>query len=870
MKKVTGCVIIIFGYFLFGYGTNATENSVPRFTIVSSRSFQTPPSIEVVFPNGIHDELVLDHYKLFKGTTGGHNYLGYLKNSPGSTVAVTGDLSEPDGRMEITLISEHNIDRMFEIDYLGRTKAIPSPLEDGMTSRSITRNRKDVSDDDKKYTEDGDEEVDPIKEAAVYSTEIEPIPSKLKAVIKFGYTEGLVLQLKEEGKPEFPEYIETVMVHAQARYLHPSLGTQIHFEVQEGFLYNANTSWCAEGDLGYAREATNDAQLVDVDATSWYTASGCNGGVAGRGYLSNLCNSLAVTICENLSSYASNGFVLAHELGHNFGMNHDFSTYHGGDDSSCNGQGTMSYDFSAIGFSPCSRYDFEHTYAEEFWGHGCLEDISRPCTEFTCENGGSCTETDNEGFICNCPDSVTGSRCENTTLPTCKGGDDCCSSENKCKEWEGDCDSDSDCNDGLICGYRNCPKKYGYDWDFEDDCCFKPTLEITTTCPARESGTCVFPFYYKGIQYNNCAFSGTSDSYDGVGWCSFDTVYSGSWGYCTSECPSGKCQATSPECYPSRKGQGANGTCVFPFKYDYRTYSSCADPEDYAGVGWCAFDSDYSSGRWGYCTSSCPMAKDDPCDGVVCNIPGETCVNGMCRCGALCSCEGNPSGEFCDPIANQCKCSATVDCEDNHLCDTTDGTCHLCVGGEDCCTNDNQCDVGEGDCDSDSNCKEGLKCGSDNCGKCEKGSTKDCGLWHYWDDCCYDPTKVICTGGDSCCTAEYPCGEGQGDCDSDSQCKEGLKCGTDNCQECLGGVDCSEFESGDDCCYDPAKVVCTGGDSCCTTEYPCGVGEGDCDSDSECDDGLECGKDNCRPCLGGVDCSEFESSDDCCFDPNEN
>merc|ERR1712062_37434 len=34
---------------------------------------------------------------------------------------------------------------------------------------------------------------------------------------------------------------------------------------------------------------------------------------------------------------------VAHEMGHNMGMSHDFADVHGGDNGACNGQGLMSY-----------------------------------------------------------------------------------------------------------------------------------------------------------------------------------------------------------------------------------------------------------------------------------------------------------------------------------------------------------------------------------------------------------------------------------------------------------------------------------------------------------------------------------------------
>ena len=126
--------------------------------------------------------------------------------------------------------------------------------------------------------------------------------------------------------------------------------------------------------------------------------------------------------------------------------------------------------------------------------------------------------------------------------------------------------------------------------------------------------------------------------------------------------------------------------------------------------------------------------------------------------------------------------------------------CKKCIGGGSCCTKDNKCGVMEGDCDYDIDCEKGLKCGVDNC------VLDPIGLWSLGTDCCYDPANSVCEGGDDCCNNEYPCGVGEGDCDYDSDCEEGLKCGTNNCKKCLGenlGVDCSKFQPDDDCCYKP-------------------------------------------------------------------
>ena len=47
--------------------------------------------------------------------------------------------------------------------------------------------------------------------------------------------------------------------------------------------------------------------------------------------------------------------------------------------------------------------------------------------------------------------------------------------------------------------------------------------------------------------------------------------------------------------------------------------------------------------------------------------------------------------------------------------------------------------------------------------------------------------------------------------------------------------------------------------SCCSSSNPCGVAEGDCDYDDDCQGHLLCGTDNCL--------SPFSSTADCCYEP---
>ena len=85
-------------------------------------------------------------------------------------------------------------------------------------------------------------------------------------------------------------------------------------------------------------------------------------------------------------------------------------------------------------------------------------------------------------------------------------------------------------------------------------------------------------------------------------------------------------------------------------------------------------------------------------------------------------------------------------------------------------------------------------------------------------------------GSNSYCEEEL-CAAGEGDCDNDSQCESGLVCSNDV------GLNYGFRDIVDVC-----EVPASGSDAYCNGRT-CGVGEGDCDSDNQCESGLVCSDD---------------------------
>merc|ERR1719414_2216312 len=167
----------------------------------------------------MQDALDLSHYRMHEQATVGCNYHGTLKNDPSAVVAVTGCLNKPGDKMEVTLISKNNINKMFEVDFDGSAEIIKNPFAEGAQSGALKAR------DDGWHEEGGDEEKNDEEENAAHNVRTTSIPSKLKATIQFGYEAGMKEAL---GGEDFDAWVQTVMVHARSEWALANVQRGLH------------------------------------------------------------------------------------------------------------------------------------------------------------------------------------------------------------------------------------------------------------------------------------------------------------------------------------------------------------------------------------------------------------------------------------------------------------------------------------------------------------------------------------------------------------------------------------------------------------------------------------------------------------------
>jgi len=362
------------------------------------------------------------------------------------------------------------------------------------------------------------------------------MPSKQKMQVKVHYDTSFNADTSDVNS-----YLDQMFTHVQSHFCQISLGTQVHIEVLGSYTYHADQTWTATGDIlggsvkdiAAADNSGADVQVFMCKDSSFY-------GTVGIAWVGTMCKTYYSGYNANLNekrqNVLSSSSVVAHEMGHNMGMLHDFDDVHGGSNGPCDGTGIMSYGSAPNVWSTCSRNDFLALYNEIvsssslYW---CLDDYPSACggtppgpttapppttaappptgcgspqwaTDQWCDDennnadcnwdGGACCNNDFGGWdtycsACQClePSTTTTAAPTTTTTttaaPTTTGTPSGCGSPQWAEDqWCDDENNNADCNwDGGAC----CNNAFG-GWDtYCSDCqCLDPNVEATTTTEA--------------------------------------------------------------------------------------------------------------------------------------------------------------------------------------------------------------------------------------------------------------------------------------------------------------------------------------------------------------------------------------------------
>jgi hypothetical protein len=427
----------------------------------------------------------------------------------------------------------------------------------------------------------------------------------------------------------------------------------------------------------------------------------------------------------------------------------------------------------------------------------------------------------------------------------CEG--DFCNIECPCAEGEGDCDSDAECQAGLECGQDNGPI-----WGCGTyvDICFDPANP--GTLPQLPGGGCNGDLRCDtSFCHADCpCLEGQGDCDPGQGQCAPGLICG------TDNGADWTCSSSTDVCIvdPAISGGGCNG--------HNRCHVGYCDPSCPCneGYGHCRENADCATGL--VCASNIGEYFDCPASVNICATPEES--GGGCR--GQSQCEVGFCSPECPCLSGQGHCSNDDDCVPGASCQLDLGagygcasSVNICLTGprrceSDYCAEFGPCSIGDGNCNSTAECGLGLLCLS--------GMAADFGCEPGTDICMIDhiSTGGGCYGGDLCdvgyCHPDCRCLEGQGQCDTDSDCHGTLRCLPDNddfygCG--AGAMMCQCRCSTDDDCDD--GLSCNGTETCdgcfCQAGTPV-----------ECDDGVSCTEDTCNETTG----CEFIPYDFYCWD----
>ena len=193
---------------------------------------------------------------------------------------------------------------------------------------------------------------------------------------QFGYDDSFLQKLGSQSAVEAA--INSMLTHVQAAYCHSSLGSAVKLQV-EGIQHLAGKTLTPSGAMLESMEKDTKCNLGSADLMVYVVYFDPPAGapyIAGIAYRPAVCrpNRAKGQVKQSINrvdpnELSSSAQTVAHEIGHNLGMFHDFAQQH---KAQCDKTGLMSYFVETNKWSVCSKADFQAHYLE-FKNVWCLE-----------------------------------------------------------------------------------------------------------------------------------------------------------------------------------------------------------------------------------------------------------------------------------------------------------------------------------------------------------------------------------------------------------------------------------------------------------------------------------------------------------------
>ncbi len=526
------------------------------------------------------------------------------------------------------------------------------------------------------------------------------------------------------------------------------------------------------------------------------------------------------------------------------------------------------------------------------------------CVGNNCETKPNrCNENSNcsIGQVCN---SQT-HKCEYECAPTCDSWEEC-NQNNQCIVDDGRCDETTDCNGNNYSGHcdtsthlcvedeGNCNPKCK-NWEYcsnTNECIIQPDkCDSNEDCPS--GSVCNNSHVCKEIP-GFCILE--SDCFDwqncSNGFCEADETHCDSHSDCTE----------TQSCNPSTH------TCISVCNPKCEFWETCSDGICDLNTFYCESDSNCSNGKkcdnithqcknicepacelWETCNSSnqCVL-KDGSCNTQSDCETDQVCTNNIClnNCTPACH-EWEECTEELECSIKLGRCENNTQCQSNnvsgqllhceqstHTCVQDDGVCFPVCGFWQKCNSQNQCELIEGFCETNSQCSNGFVCNNHTCMKnavsCEDSSQcfeweicssgfchNDIGRCNVKSDCtvtqdcntethsCYELEVIPCNPA---CNSWETCNEQYGVCIlNEDRCKLTTICGT--LKACnINSHYCENFKDNCSTSCNPWEICLQNG---------CSLVFGFCNTDSDCSGGKSCSNHSCiaKSCVDDMDCT---------------